>query len=371
MSEALKKVTEALGIDILKDVDLFKSAIADFLPGFEYEQERLNLCMCVQAGIGKKLLNAKCSLASKTVRSDCMEMLKKTYGGTDQFQLKLLDGFVNIFFITVAFYYLGNLFERSCDSKMQYALGERHYHNKDYLTAVKWYRKSASQGHAEAQYRLGHCYYNGLGVIKSYSKAVTWFRRAARQGYAVASFLLGECYRSGIGVEKNCNKAVKWFIKAFEQDNSFWNNKQVCKAIGLLYYYETSIERDYTTIIRLLKGAADDNDVEAQFVLGLCYGNNNCPVRNYNEAMKWYHKSAECGYVKAQLLLSKCYIDGVGVKQNLIESAKWYEKAIEQDSSVLDKRLCKLYGDLYNFNKNYNEASKWYYRAGCENLGKP
>ncbi|MDR1643682.1 MAG: hypothetical protein LBC41_12090, partial [Clostridiales bacterium] len=38
----------------------------------------------------------------------------------------------------------------------------------DYAEAVKWYLKSAELGNAEAQNKLGDCYYNGYGVKKDY-----------------------------------------------------------------------------------------------------------------------------------------------------------------------------------------------------------
>ena len=38
--------------------------------------------------------------------------------------------------------------------------------------AVKWYRKAAEQGLAEAQSALGSCYANGRGVDKDYLEAI-------------------------------------------------------------------------------------------------------------------------------------------------------------------------------------------------------
>jgi hypothetical protein len=51
---------------------------------------------------------------------------------------------------------------------------------KDYVEAVKWYRKAAEQGHAEAQYNLGCGYANGQGVGKDIVEAYAWFSMAAK-----------------------------------------------------------------------------------------------------------------------------------------------------------------------------------------------
>jgi uncharacterized protein len=50
---------------------------------------------------------------------------------------------------------------------------------QNYTEAVKWYRKAAEQGNADAQSNLGLMYYNGYGVPQDYVQAHTWFNLAA------------------------------------------------------------------------------------------------------------------------------------------------------------------------------------------------
>ena len=57
---------------------------------------------------------------------------------------------------------------------------------QDYQEAVKWYRKAAEQGYAEAQYELGNCYEKGWSVAQDYQEAVKWYRKAAEKGHAKA-----------------------------------------------------------------------------------------------------------------------------------------------------------------------------------------
>jgi TPR repeat protein len=91
---------------------------------------------------------------------------------------------------------------------------------KDYVEAVKWWRKAAEQNYALAQYNLGLCYENGQGVAKDEVEAVKWFRKAAEQGDAKAQYNLGVCYRTGEGVAKDPIGAAKWFRKAAEQGDA-------------------------------------------------------------------------------------------------------------------------------------------------------
>ncbi len=55
------------------------------------------------------------------------------------------------------------------------------------MKAVKLYRKAAEQGHANAQFCLGCCYFEGKGVEEDKTEAVKWYRKAAEQGYARAT----------------------------------------------------------------------------------------------------------------------------------------------------------------------------------------
>ena len=81
---------------------------------------------------------------------------------------------------------------------------------RDYVEAVKWYRKAAEQGEAKAQSDLGTCYKNGQGVEKDYAEAVKWYRKAAEQNNATAQSNLGRCYAHGEGVEKDYAEAYAW-----------------------------------------------------------------------------------------------------------------------------------------------------------------
>lgn len=53
---------------------------------------------------------------------------------------------------------------------------------QNYAEAVKWFRMSAEQGHAEAQFLLGSMYADGEGVPWDFVKAHMWLTLAAAQG---------------------------------------------------------------------------------------------------------------------------------------------------------------------------------------------
>ena len=81
------------------------------------------------------------------------------------------------------------------------------YMRGDYAEAVKWYRLSAAQGDASAQFSLGAMYGNGQGVTQDYAEAMKWVRLAAAQGDAGAQYNLGNRYFSGQGVTQDYVRA--------------------------------------------------------------------------------------------------------------------------------------------------------------------
>lgn len=51
---------------------------------------------------------------------------------------------------------------------------------------MTWFRKAAEQNNADAQYRLGACYANGMGVARNQVEALKWIRKSAAQGDELA-----------------------------------------------------------------------------------------------------------------------------------------------------------------------------------------
>ena len=67
---------------------------------------------------------------------------------------------------------------------------------------------------------LGRCYYYGEGVTIDHVEAVKWFRKSAEKGDAEAQYMLGRCYDDGIGVNIDHVEAVEWYRKSAEQDHA-------------------------------------------------------------------------------------------------------------------------------------------------------
>jgi TPR repeat protein len=68
---------------------------------------------------------------------------------------------------------------------------------QNYPEALKWFRKAADQGHANAQFKLAAMYQTGTGVPHNFTEAFKWFRKAAEGGEVAAQILVAEYYFNG------------------------------------------------------------------------------------------------------------------------------------------------------------------------------
>lgn len=107
------------------------------------------------------------------------------------------------------------------DATLQFKLAVRFSEGvdapQDYMSAAKWFRRAAAQGHVLAQYNFAVLYATGRGVPKDYGQAAKWFRLAANQGDASAQFHLGRLFAKGKGVPRDDVEAYKWYYLAAEQ----------------------------------------------------------------------------------------------------------------------------------------------------------
>lgn len=84
---------------------------------------------------------------------------------------------------------------------------------RDLLEAAKWYTLASDQDDAVSHFELGAMYLRGP-LEKDLKKAVALFERAAAKGITNAEYQLGVCYENGIGVEADFDKAVAFYKSA-------------------------------------------------------------------------------------------------------------------------------------------------------------
>ncbi len=264
------------------------------------------------------------------------------------------------------------------NAKAQYEVGRRYQFGKGVATnaveAIKWYRKAAEQGLAEAQFALGlfMLAYPDIGVEPNLSEAGKWiskaaeqYRKVAEQGNAEAQIKLADCLELTklVGPKNDAAEAVKWYRKAAEQGNA-----EAQRRLAECYRKGQGVERDKTEAVKWYQKAAEQGDAEAQLELAICYYFGKVVERNYLEVVKWCRMAADQGLEEAQCLLGICYENGYGVKKDDFEAVNYYRKAADQGQVVAQAYL----GDCYYFGKgieeNKHKAVEWY-RKAVDNRG--
>lgn len=81
----------------------------------------------------------------------------------------------------------------------------------------KEYTSKAKAGDSEAQYQLARLYFEANGVDQSDKKGEFWLRKSAEQGHSQAQADIGGMYATGLIVRMNVIEADKWFILASKQ----------------------------------------------------------------------------------------------------------------------------------------------------------
>ena len=230
--------------------------------------------------------------------------------------------------------------------------------------AFKWYRKSAEQGNAMAQLNIGICYGEGKGVPEDKAESEKWLRMCneskikaylgffekAKAGDAHAQAMLGFCYDTGLGVEEDKVEAKKWYGKSADQGN----------ADGQ-FYHAMSIDPQGFMRWRMSLKSAEQGNAEAQLWTGISYSTGKTFVaKDVDEAATWFRKSAEQGNAQAQFYLAVAYLKGDGVEEDKTKAVSWLRKSAEQGEVKAMAILAVSYLTGEGVEKDAVEAVKWY-----------
>ncbi len=320
--------------------------------GDEYAQHNLGVCYLYGYGVDKDLKKAK-ELFQESLNKGIEESKEK---------LEEIEEHERIEF-----------------AHNQKIIGDNYYNKKEYKTAIVYYRQAAELGNADAQNRLGICYFNGDGINQDYEEAIKLFRASATQDNKFGQYNLAYCYQHAYGVNKDLKKAKEIYQKAI--DNGHENAKERIKEIeneekdsyeDMQFNFGLKYDRDgdYIMAVEYYRIAAELGHSGAQNNLALCYKHGYGVTKDDTEAAKWLHKAAEQESTAAQMNLGNCYYYGEGVAKDYAEAVKWYRKAAEQGDAWAQNKLGNCYYNGEGVAKDYAEAAKWYRKAAEQGHAK-
>lgn len=138
--------------------------------------------------------------------------------------------------------------------------GQQFLESGQYDYALVEFTPLAQQKNAEAMFLLARTYEEGFDDTNN---ALHWYREAADAAYAEAQYRLGLFYEDGLVVEQDIDQALLLYGLAAEQNHA--------DALLLLGQHLAEDLDDNAEAMRFYKRAADLGHTEAQFRLGLLY----------------------------------------------------------------------------------------------------
>ena len=184
--------------------------------------------------------------------------------------------------------------QNTSESKYNLAECYRKLGNQTYNEEMtKLYMQSAKSGYDKAQDAIGTCYEIGLGVEKNIEKAIEWYKISADQGCASAQFHIAKCYHN-YGDELY----QSYLKKTYEQ-----NDPCILCELGEYFVKEKNFESAKYCYDRAAK--LGHHDARRLYSQALFEYSNDCENKgNYKLAKQYLKQAAELGHEEANEILN-------------------------------------------------------------------
>lgn len=151
-----------------------------------------------------------------------------------------------------------------------------------------WYERLAERGDAEAQYRLGQLYEEGIGIEPDPDLALRWYRAAASQGHLQAQWRLAQALKSEDPVA-----AADWYRSAAEGGHA-----PAAFNLAVMLENAQGVELDLEAAAGLYELAYAGGVAEAALNRGLLELKR--PAKDEVTALAWLLRARAAGVVGAE-----------------------------------------------------------------------
>lgn len=250
------------------------------------------------------------------------------------------------------------------DAEAMRILGHMYHHSelidRDDGAALSWYSRAAEAGDTVAMAMLGMMYLNGEGVAVDNEAGMAWFTRAAEGGETGVYTLLGLMYYEGRLGEPDYGAALEWFTRGYEE-----GDPAAAGYLGRMYYYGLGVEQNYTEAFGYLTRALRDRgDVESVFLLGRMYFDGQGTARDETRGSELIRLAAEGGYVAAMRAIADIYREGsVAAAADIELAEQWYERAAEAGDAEAARILSEIQRDRAISEGDEATAWRWTQQA--------
>ena len=152
--------------------------------------------------------------------------------------------------------------------------------------------------------------------------------------------------------------AIIMYTLAAEQDNA-----EAKYMLGIIYYKGNGVTQDYEQAEQFFTSAAEQDNVDAKYMLGVMYYEGNGVTQDYEQAKEWYTSAATQGHAKAKYMLGVMYYEGNGVTQDYEQAKEWYTSAAEQGYAKAQYMLGVMYYYGKGVTLDYEQAKQLFILA--------
>ncbi|MBW8619417.1 MAG: sel1 repeat family protein [Hyphomicrobiales bacterium] len=165
--------------------------------------------------------------------------------------------------------------------------GDRAFLQGHIEAAIQLWTPPATQGSAEAQYRLSQVYLSGNGVARDLELGLKWLSLAAERHYPPALIDLADLKLDPRNVMYQPDEAIDLLRDAAGQ-----GVVQAQRQLGKLYREGKAVSQDFTESLHFYRIAAQRGDLESQYGLGELYRYGYGVEQNNIKALMWMSLAA-------------------------------------------------------------------------------
>lgn len=173
-----------------------------------------------------------------------------------------------------------------------------------------------------------------------------------------SKFCLSCCLRNGIGCEQDVISGLEILGQLAEQ-----NDSEAQSLIGSYYERDKDVQHNYEMAVQWYTKAAEQGNSTAQCCLASCYYRGKGVSKNYEKAVEWFSKAANQGNTNALYSLGVCYYHGKGFSQDYEKAVELLSKAANQGHPTAQGLLGYCYYCGKVVPQNYDMAMEWYLKA--------
>lgn len=215
----------------------------------------------------------------------------------------------------------------------------------------QWMLQAAQRGHIEAAYRVGLTLLTQAEQQTNPSEketllqqALQFVAQAAHAGFAPAQFTLGQCWLQGVGVEKKQQEALGWLERAAQQGH-----------VDAMFVLGINLPIEHAQHLPLLQAAAHAGHPKAMLCVGIYLQNH----AQASEALEWFELAKAHGDMRANYMLGLAYLQGNGVAAESKKAVELLNLAGEAGDAEAYFALYEAYRDGQGVRKNKKSQAKY------------